>query len=123
MVTCSWPDDFPETLAWQWEARVLPYWVEAAEFARSHGIRVAIEPHPGFVVYNVETALKLRKAAGDTIGVNFDPSHLFWQGVDIPQAIKALALHPLVPSVNVAERILDGYIAGSPSLVERYGAA
>ncbi|HEY7970005.1 MAG TPA: hypothetical protein VID95_08420, partial [Candidatus Limnocylindrales bacterium] len=39
------------------------------------------------------------------------------------QAIKALALHPLVPSVNVAERILDGYIAGSPSLVERYGAA
>jgi 6-phospho-beta-glucosidase len=40
-----------------------------------------------------------------------------------PMAVKALALHPLVPSVEVAKRILDGYIAGSPALVERYGAA
>ena len=38
-------------------------------------------------------------------------------------AIKALAMHPLVPSVDVAGRILDGYIAGQPTLVERYGAA
>jgi 6-phospho-beta-glucosidase len=38
-------------------------------------------------------------------------------------AIKALAMHPLVPSVEVARRILDGYIAGQPTLVERYGAA
>jgi 6-phospho-beta-glucosidase len=38
-------------------------------------------------------------------------------------AIKALALHPLVPSVEVAGRILDSYIAGQPSLVARYGAA
>ena len=38
-------------------------------------------------------------------------------------AVKALALHPLVPSVDIATRILDGYIAGQPSLVERYGAA
>ena len=30
---------------------MLPYWDEAAEFARAHGVRVAIEPHPGFVVY------------------------------------------------------------------------
>jgi 6-phospho-beta-glucosidase len=38
-------------------------------------------------------------------------------------AIKALALHPLVPSVDVAGRILDGYLAGQPSLVEAFGAA
>ena len=38
-------------------------------------------------------------------------------------AIKALAMHPLVPSVEVAGRILDSNIAGQPSLVERYGAA
>lgn len=37
-------------------------------------------------------------------------------------AIKALAIHPLVPSVEVATRILDGYIAGQPALTERYGA-
>jgi len=38
-------------------------------------------------------------------------------------AIKALAIHPLVPSVEVATRILDGYVAGQPVLAERYGVA
>jgi sugar phosphate isomerase/epimerase len=89
-VTCPWPPDFQELLDWQWEKKVVPYWSKTATFAKDHGVKVALEAHPGFVVYNVETALELRKAAGDTIGVNFDPSHLFWQGVDIPQAIKAL---------------------------------
>ena len=81
-VTCSWPDDFPETLAWQWDERVLPYWADAAAFAERHGIRVAIEPHPGFVVYNTASMVRLRESAGESVGVNFDPSHLFWQGMD-----------------------------------------
>ena len=89
-VTCSWPDDFPETLAWQWDERVLPYWAEAAAFAERHGIRVAIEPHPGFVVYNTASMLRLRESAGESVGVNFDPSHLFWQGMDPLACVNAL---------------------------------
>jgi len=89
-VTCSWPDDYPATLAWQWEARVLPYWAEAGAFARAHGVRVAIEPHPGFVVYNTSSLLRLREAAGDVVGANFDPSHLFWQGIDPIACVRAL---------------------------------
>ena len=89
-VTCSWPDDFPETLAWQWDERVLPYWGDAARFAEAHGIRVAIEPHPGFVVYNTASMLRLRESAGASIGVNFDPSHLFWQGIDPLACVDAL---------------------------------
>jgi len=38
-------------------------------------------------------------------------------------AIKALALHPLVPSVDIAGRILDGYLDGQPALVERFRVA
>jgi 6-phospho-beta-glucosidase len=34
------------------------------------------------------------------------------------QAVRALALHPLVPSVSIAERIFDGYLHGQPSLRE-----
>ena len=89
-VTNSWPPDFPETLAWQWDTRVLPYWAEAAAFAGEHGVRVAIEPHPGFVVYNTATMLRLRDAAGETVGANFDPSHLFWQGMDPVVCARAL---------------------------------
>lgn len=89
-IVAPWPPEFLETLTWQWEKKVIPYWKNAGKFAADHGIKVALEAHPGFVVYNVETALKLRAAAGKSIGVNFDPSHFFWQGVDVPVAIRAL---------------------------------
>ena len=69
---------------------MLPYWDEAAAFARTHGVRVAIEPHPGFVVYNTASMLRLREAVGATVGVNFDPSHLFWQGMDPLACVRAL---------------------------------
>jgi sugar phosphate isomerase/epimerase len=90
-VTCSWPPDYPKILEWQWEHAVIPYWREAAAFAREHGDKkIAVEMHPGFVVYNPDTALKLRHHAGENVGVNLDPSHLFWQGIDLPLAIKKL---------------------------------
>jgi sugar phosphate isomerase/epimerase len=46
--------------------------------------------HPGFVVYNPGTLLRLREACGDAIGANLDPSHLFWQGIDVLAAIGVL---------------------------------
>jgi sugar phosphate isomerase/epimerase len=89
-VTQPWPPEFLDVLDWQWEKKVIPYWTEAGRFAADHGVKVALEAHPGFVVYNVDTALKLRQTAGPSVGVNFDPSHFFWQGVDVPSAIRAL---------------------------------
>lgn len=90
-VTCPWPEDFTEILNWQWEEKVIPYWKEMAAFAKDHHIqKIAFEMHPGFVVYNPETCLRLREAVGEIIGANFDPSHLFWQGIDPVEAIRAL---------------------------------
>lgn len=94
-VTCAWPDDFAEILDWQWSERLIPYWSEQLQPMRDHGVHVAIEPHPGFCVYNPETMLRLRDATGPEVGANLDPSHLFWQGIDPVAAIKALgdAIH------------------------------
>ena len=89
-VTTPWPPEFLDVLEWQWDKKAIPYWRDAERFARDRGVKVALEAHPGFVVYNVETALKLRAATGPNLGVNFDPSHFFWQGVDVPAAIRAL---------------------------------
>jgi sugar phosphate isomerase/epimerase len=88
-VTAPWPPEFLDVLAWQWD-RAIRYWTDAARFAADRGVKVALEAHPGFLVYNVETALKLREATAPNLGVNFDPSHFFWQGVDVPAAIRAL---------------------------------
>lgn len=74
---------------WQWEERVLPYWREAAAVAAECGVVLCVEPHPADVVYNVETFARLREAVGATIAMNFDPSHLWWQGMDPLVVIEA----------------------------------
>ncbi len=89
-VTCPWPTDFLEILKWQWETKVIPFWKEENDFLKEHGVKMAIEMHPGFVVYNTETLLRLRSEAGEQIGANFDPSHLFWQGIDPIASIRKL---------------------------------
>jgi len=89
-VTCPWPPDYLKVLDWQWNEVVAPYWIGHAKFAADHGVKVAIEMHPGFVVYNPETLLKLRSIAGPNIGCNFDPSHLFWQSIDPIGAVRVL---------------------------------
>lgn len=89
-VTAAWPPHFPELLAWQWEKKVIPYWTKRTKFAADHGVKIALEMHPGFVVYSPETMLKLRAAVGKNIGANYDPSHMFWQGIDPIAAIRVL---------------------------------
>ena len=89
-VTCPWPDDFSEILKYQWDEVLIPYWKKEVEFCKAHGVKVAFEMHPGFCVYNPETLMRIRKECGDTIGANFDPSHLFWQGIDPVAAIRYL---------------------------------
>lgn len=86
----TWPEDYEKIRRWQWEEKLIPYWKRAGAFAKAHHVRVALEIHPGFCVYNVPTMLRLREAVGDAVGANLDPSHLFWQGVDPVAAVHAL---------------------------------
>ena len=89
-VTCPWPPHYLEILDWQWNKKVFPYWTKHGKFAADHGVKVAIEMHPGFVVYSPETMLRLREVAGPSVGCNYDPSHMFWQGIDPIAAIRLL---------------------------------
>ena len=90
-VTCTWPNDYKKILEWQWNEVLIPYWKKKAAFCNAHGVeRIAFEMHPGFMVYNPKSLMKLREAVGPTVGANFDPSHLFWQGVDVCAAIRYL---------------------------------
>lgn len=89
-ITCPWPTDFSTVVEWQWKEKVIPYWREQSRLLEKRGVRAAIEPHPGFVVYNTETALRLREECGESIGTNFDPSHLFWQQMDPIASIKEI---------------------------------
>ena len=89
-VTCPWPPDFLDLLKWQWDEVVTPYWSAHGKFAADHGVKIAVEMHPGFVAYSPETMLKLRAVAGPSVGCNYDPSHMFWQGIDPIAAVRVL---------------------------------
>lgn len=90
-VTCAWPEDYLAVLDYQWNKCLVPYWRSFVPFARQHGVnKIAFEPHPGFMVYNTETVLRIRNEVGPEIGANLDPSHLIWQGMEPVQVIKKL---------------------------------
>ncbi|KLU38863.1 MAG: xylose isomerase [Peptococcaceae bacterium 1109] len=109
-VTCAWPNDFADILEWQWNEKVIPYWTEEAKFAADHGVnKIAFEMHPGFVIYNVDTLFRLRKAVGPSIGTNFDPSHLIWQGADPVAAIRALGREQAIFHVHAKDTHIDPY--------------
>ncbi len=94
-VTCPWPPHFLEMSKYQWDEVGIPYWKSATKFAADHGVKIGIEMHPGMLIYNVDTMLRMRVECGSALGANFDPSHLFWNGVDPVSAIRKLgnAIH------------------------------
>jgi sugar phosphate isomerase/epimerase len=107
-VTCPWPPDYSELLEWQWTDRVIPYWSAEVEEAGRRGVRgIGLEMHPGFVVYNPETLLKLRAAAGERIGANFDPSHLVWQGIDPIEAVRELGRAGAIVHAHAKDTYVD----------------
>jgi sugar phosphate isomerase/epimerase len=123
-VTCPWPPDYLEVLKWQWDEVVAPYWTKHAKFAAEHGVKVAIEMHPGFVVYSPETMLRLRSITGPSVGCNYDPSHMFWQGIDPIAAVRLLGdaiFHVHAKDTQIYERNLPltGVLDTKPYTDER----
>jgi sugar phosphate isomerase/epimerase len=123
-VTCPWPPEYLDLLRWQWDEVVIPYWTQQAKFAADHGVKIAIEMHPGFVVYSPETLLRLRTIAGPSIGCNYDPSHMFWQGIDPIAAARLLGeaifhVHAKDTQMYSANLSLTGVLDTKPYTDER----
>jgi len=89
-ITAPWPSEHAEAHEYQWDEVGIPYWRDIAEHAETHGVDVAIEMHPNMLVYEPHGLLRLREATNERIGANFDPSHLYWQGIEITDAIRLL---------------------------------
>lgn len=111
-VTCAWPDEYRDILEYQWNEVAIPYWTEQAKLLDAHGVKFCIEMHPGFIVYSNDTLLKLRNAAGDAIGANFDPSHLWWQGIDPIAAVIELGKAGALYHVHAKDTKINPYTSG-----------
>ena len=79
--TKSWPAEMPERDRYQWEDRAYPYWHGLVKHAGSVGVeKIALENFSAMLVWNPETLFRLRNTVGPMVGMNLDPSHLFWKG-------------------------------------------
>lgn len=124
-VVYPWPPELTELRQWQWEHQVLPFWASEAAFAVEHGVTsIALEMHAANVVYNPETLLALRRLIGDAIGACLNPAHLYWQGIDMVHAIRALG--GAIAYVHAGDCQLDpltaptnGLLDGKPFYYER----
>jgi sugar phosphate isomerase/epimerase len=64
-------------------AEIVRRWTPILDVFDECGVRFALEVHPTEIAFDVYTAARLLEAFGGrkTLGFNFDPSHLLWQGI------------------------------------------
>jgi DNA-(apurinic or apyrimidinic site) lyase len=120
-ITAPWPPEHAEALEYQWEEVAIPRWSALGEHAANHGVNVCIEMHPNMLVYEPTSLLRLREATNEHIGANFDPSHLYWQGIDVTEAIRFLGerdaihhFHAKDTRLYEANARLKGYLDTAP---------
>jgi len=110
-ITSSWPPEAVAMHEYQWNTVAIPYWESLAEEAGRLGVQLAVEMHGRQLVYNVSSYQQLKKAVDSpAIGANLDPSHLMWQGCDIPSVIQELGkeiIHVHAKDVRIERRRSD----------------
>ena len=77
---------FPQTTEEMVEAgfqEIHDLWAPILAEYRKHGIKFALEVHPGEIAFDYYSTKRLLEKMKDwpEFGLNFDPSHLIWQGV------------------------------------------
>ncbi len=77
---------FPQTTVQMVENgfdEIVRLWSPILDEFKKNGIKFALEVHPGEIAFDYYSAKKLLEKFADRseFGLNFDPSHLLWQGV------------------------------------------
>jgi len=89
-VVNPWDGVYMDVLDYQWNVLV-PFWKDVDALARANDVRVCLELHPHNVVFTPVAFTQFLERTGATnVGVNMDPSHLFWQQQEPIEALKYL---------------------------------
>ncbi len=83
--------DDENLFAWQIEHELAPFWTETSAWLELEApeIMVCLEMHPGVTIFNSEGFAVLARHVGRNIGLNLDPSHFWWQGIDPLSVVEA----------------------------------
>jgi len=93
-------------------------WNPILDYCRDHGIKYALEIHPGQMAFDFYSAEMLLDTLGgrEELGFTLDPSHLHWQGVDpvefirrFPERIIHVQVKDAVVTLNGRSSLLNSY--------------
>lgn len=74
----------PEEMVEEGFNKIVELWTPIFDEFDKQGVRFALEVHPTEIAFDLYTTEKLLRHLNrrPTLGINFDPSHLVWQGVE-----------------------------------------
>jgi sugar phosphate isomerase/epimerase len=101
-ITAPWLTEHADAHEYQWDVAI-DYWADLAVHAADHDLNIAIEMHPNMLVYEPRGMLELRDRTNEQIGANFDPSHPYWQDIDVIRAIRLLGEHDAIHHVHAKD--------------------
>ncbi|MDR0362759.1 MAG: sugar phosphate isomerase/epimerase [Planctomycetota bacterium] len=104
---------FPQTSQKQIDdafKEVVDRWTPILDVFDECGVKFALEVHPTEIAFDFHSTEKLLKAFDyrETFGLNFDPSHLYWQGVNPALFIREFGCRIYHVHVKDAVVTLDG---------------
>ena len=69
-----------------------PFWRQTSDrlAETAPNVMICLELHPGVSIFSAAGFEALEPYLGSNIGLNFDPSHFWWQGIDPLTVIEAL---------------------------------
>lgn len=109
----TYPPEMEDVLKYQWDVTI-DFWSKAADLAKASGVEtIALENHPMNMVFSVGTLMHLRNAVGPIIGLNLDPSHLFFMGGDPMMIARKLCKEKAIYHVHGKDTRLNPHIKGT----------
>ncbi|MBT4266682.1 MAG: sugar phosphate isomerase/epimerase [Deltaproteobacteria bacterium] len=105
----SFPPTTPEMVEEGYQ-EIKRLWTPILDEFDAHGVKFALEVHPTEIAYDFYSTEKLFEVfeKRPALGLNFDPSHLVWQGVDPKLFIREFADRVYHVHMKDAAVTLDG---------------
>lgn len=97
-----------DTLEWQWEKRLIPFWREQGKIAADHGVTLCFEMQVADLLHTPVKLKRFHDEIGPVVACNFDISHMWAQGIDPVTALRYLG--PLVQHVHIKDTYINDYL-------------
>ena len=94
-----------DTLNWQWEQRLIPYWQEHGKIASDHGVTLCFEMQVADMLHNPIKLKRFHDEIGPVVACNFDISHMWAQHIDPIAAMRYLG--PLIQHVHLKDTYIN----------------